>query len=799
MGKPVKLPPKVEPANRDVELANQVVEKYADLDGLTDLDCIELRDLGISDDQCTVLQEMLEDGIITEAERQEALAKAEFSKDPITKAQFSRLIASIASPDGRNALRRRVRWLANNIDDVEKTDEICDALHSLPPDATAVPYLASALDRYPLEHQDKRERERYVAVRCNAAKLLGDQGHDAGASVADLLIKKVKDKDEELIVRNAALTSLGRLGPAAKGVVSELITIAKNRNEDPWTRGAALSSLENIPLNKKDVHELTDLLKDGSLYHETINALVRIAPNEKKVALAIFKRLNQAIQKEPTDERKKEILASLNTKPITSYFRKCLRHEDWEVRTRTAFLLRRMGSNVKLPPAAEFADNVVKTYSEKGVIDFFGLKGEQEELCTNLREAFKDGILDPKEHEQMKQIKGAAIFMTEDAISITQYKDPAQASWPKEAVDKLAGSRLLRARINNLYNDGGQEKVSEFFGGSYYKTNGIDGLKNLLKNENDPRIYRGALNALAKIGHDEKDAALAVVDELGKRFSVNPDKGPDAKDVLTPLGLEVTDVLSCLRGFLDHDDAKVRVHTALLLGKMGPAAKPTVPKLMAMAKNEMAELDMRAAALLALGDIGLEKEEDVHEVVSLLDVYDEPVRFAALNTLTRIAPPNNTDAAPAIILHLSDLIPPQNEAQNIQDKGTAFTTELERSGLDPEAVASYLGKCVIYDNGKVQTDAASLLGNMGPAAIAAMDDLIEATKDPREDVRIKAVRMLGKIAPPKAAPFDLIEALASAMRDSDPAVQDAALDALLGIAQTHPNDAQKAFADILEQ
>jgi HEAT repeat protein len=548
MTKPVNLPPKAESTNQDLKLAKEVEGKYADLDGLTHLDCIELGSQ-IPPEQCDVLQEMLQDGIITEAERQEALAKAEFSKDPIAKARFSRLIADIAGADGRRALRARVRWLGNNIDDVEKTDKICEALHTLPSDPTAVPYLAAALG-------NPNEK-----VRCNAAKLLGDQGPGAEANVTDLLMKKLKDT-----------------------------------NETPKVRLSVLSAVGNIGLNnKKDVSELISILfhDDFEIAHGALNALAKIAPDEKGPASAIIKYLNQTIKGRGPATAEEAKLKGLDMEAVGSYLRKCLKHEDSDVRMRTSYLVGKMGTNIKLS-AAKFADNVVKVYTEKGVIDFFGLESDQECLSLDpgdVLDVLKDGILDPEEHERLGR---QAEIIKDDA--------PVWASWLKEAADKLAGSdgkRLLHARINKLYNDGGQEKISEFFRGSYYKTNGTHGLLDLLKNEKDPRIHSGALDALVKIAPKETDAALAIIEEVNLKI---PDECTDKakKEILA--GLDVEAVVSYFGECLKHDDGDVRTHAAFALGKMGPAAMGAKDDLNTVALGDTRE-DVRLKAVWALNEI----------------------------------------------------------------------------------------------------------------------------------------------------------------------------------------------------
>lgn len=70
--------------------------------------------------------------------------------------------------------------------------------------------------------------------------------------------------------------------------------------------------------------------------------------------------------------------------------------------------------------------------------------------------------------------------------------------------------------------------------------------------------------------------------------------------------------------------------------------------------------------------------------------------------------------------------------------------------IGPEAIPA-LTQALRHANPRTRQAAAKSLARMGPAAKAAIDDLIAALDDEDEDVRKQAIRTLGQIGPDAAA------------------------------------------------
>jgi HEAT repeat protein len=92
-----------------------------------------------------------------------------------------------------------------------------------------------------------------------------------------------------------------------------------------------------------------------------------------------------------------------------------------------------------------------------------------------------------------------------------------------------------------------------------------------------------------------------------------------------------------------------------------------------------------------------------------------------------------------------------------------------------------LRKALKHQDGNVRSGAASVLGEIGPAAKDAVPDLIEALKD--RDMRPIAVGALGRIGP---AAKDAVPALIEALKDQHFIVCNAAAKALEQIRLQKP-------------
>jgi HEAT repeat protein len=186
-------------------------------------------------------------------------------------------------------------------------------------------------------------------------------------------------------------------------------------------------------------------------------------------------------------------------------------------------------------------------------------------------------------------------------------------------------------------------------------------------------------------------------------------------------------------------DPRVRVQAAFALTKMRAAAKPAVPALAKALKDEDQQVRLNAA--LTLGEMGKEAhdavpalrealKDDKNKKMVFVYQYETPELVAlALGRATA----GTDEAVPDLLEALDRAAPKAGQGADGKEE-------------NPEELVSW----------KMRKSIARALGEVGPAAKAAVPKLRELEKDPSEDVRDSAKDALekieGKSAEAKAAP-----------------------------------------------
>ncbi len=207
-----------------------------------------------------------------------------------------------------------------------------------------------------------------------------------------------------------------------------------------------------------------------------------------------------------------------------------------------------------------------------------------------------------------------------------------------------------------------------------------------------------------------------------------------------------------------------RKNAAYVLGRFGPQAKSTVPRLVKLLRDPVAEV--RYFAAQALGRIGPDAQRAIPKLMAV-KAYDpdggifaewavEDIRSTAhsdavLNSMSRAT--TNYDkpiAAPAVVC--------------LRDAGLArlaLPPLLEMLSIRGSGVYKESGSWAIYP-----TYAAERIGLLGPQAKEAVGPLTAALDDPSALVKLHAARALGEIGPEaKTAAPVLISLLSGKDRD----------------------------------
>jgi HEAT repeat protein len=226
----------------------------------------------------------------------------------------------------------------------------------------------------------------------------------------------------------------------------------------------------------------------------------------------------------------------------------------------------------------------------------------------------------------------------------------------------------------------------------------------------------------------------------------------------------------------------------------GPEARAAIPALIAMANEDWmdsADMDRRIlsldlVAIQALSKIAVNTESSGQVVATLTELVQEksPNRCAAAVEALGEFGPAAQSSIPALIRTLPWSLPPMNRSPS--DRGVVIRA-LCRIGSGTKSsgdVIAALARAARTGMPGMQWEAADALGDFGPAAEAAVPDLIRAIEEaaPKKHYQVawRASVALGRIAPGRKSAGEAIEALLKLLRirPPEPNFRIAAADAL---------------------
>jgi HEAT repeat protein len=220
-------------------------------------------------------------------------------------------------------------------------------------------------------------------------------------------------------------------------------------------------------------------------------------------------------------------------------------------------------------------------------------------------------------------------------------------------------------------------------------------------------------------------------------------------------------------------DPDVRRKACVVLGSLGPVAKPAVPSLITML-DDTDDL-VRERAVGALGAIGLPQTEIVAALVKALHDPASIVRYRAAAQFAFHIPVSAT-AVPSLL-----------ELRDDKDKSVASLAEvaLEHAGrIERQDVSNLVA---LLERPGEKDYALQQLAQLGPEAADAAPVLISVLKDSLPLNRYLAAEALRAIGP---AAEEAVPELIVALRDPDPIVTESAAEALEAIGTP---DALKAL------
>lgn len=583
------------------------------------------------------------------------------------------------------------------------------ALTELGPRAKeAVPHLAPLL-----EVKDEN-------IRLNTALALSKIGEPAVKSLQEMLDHKDDD------VRFYAVWSLGWIGPPAKEAAAQVVKMLADPS-DNVRRKAAFSLGKIAPEPEAAIQALLGAFKDK-------NADVRQAAAE---AIAQFK--------EAAVPALKDALAV----------------KDAEMRVQVLKSLESIG------PAA------TKALPEVQAIFLVGDKATAEAARNTLAkmgkdaiDAFKEGLKSERGDTRLFSIAGMGMIgapAVPDLVDALSHSDVE--------VRRQAASQLGRSRV-------GDRMV-------------VLGLAHAASDK-DRTVVLATLQALQMLGGVAKEAAPKVLPLLtstdkqvrSQAYSVLQTIRGDAKDVLPDLlkmldrkDLERDtlsyallilpnygpDTVKTILRFVKHDDVFIRKQAVDGLTRVGGDLSPYLSELEALATDT--NKDVRRSAVQGLGRAGEKAFKSLHKA---LKDEDPSIRSMAAASLKQLG----SAAKPA----LDDLVHMAVKDANFGAKRNAM---FALGGLEEDG-AKALGK--ILSEAKDQQTlmfGMQTLSGMKESAAPAVDALIGLLKSPTPLIRWNAATALGNIGPAAKA---AIPALQVATKDANPTVRNFATRALAMIS-----------------
>jgi HEAT repeat protein len=289
--------------------------------------------------------------------------------------------------------------------------------------------------------------------------------------------------------------------------------------------------------------------------------------------------------------------------------------------------------------------------------------------------------------------------------------------------------------------------------------------------EPEPTARILAAERLTSLGHDARPALPALIETA--LHDPTQDASVAAATAIRSLDLQAArDVVNGSFPMLWDADAGVRRKACLVLGNLGPAAKPAVPSLITMLDDT--DDSVREGAVAALGSIGIPQTEIVAALTKAMQDPVATVRYRAAAQFA-VHVPVTAAAVPALV-----------ELRRDPDKSVAALADvaLEHAGQNPRQDVSAL--MALLERPGEKDYALQQLAQLGPEAADAAPILVSVLKDALALNRYLAAEALRAIGP---AAEEAVPELIAALHDADPVVRESAAEALESIGTPEAKEA----------
>lgn len=290
----------------------------------------------------------------------------------------------------------------------------------------------------------------------------------------------------------------------------------------------------------------------------------------------------------------------------------------------------------------------------------------------------------------------------------------------------------------------------------------------LLQNKNE-QVQFLAVRSLRTIGTGSQEAVKALIEVLKDK-----DSGAvkvDSVDALGEIGMSSQEAIDILIIAFKDNDFLVRRNAVNALSKIGKGSPEEVNALIYVIQNDEDRYVQRNA-VSALGNIGKKSSNEIKGL--LIKILIEAIKNHSFDEVRARAAGALGQVGKGSPEEISVLIEALKDKEGFVRKFAAEALGKIGKGL-PEEIAVLINKILKDAEASVRDNAVIALGNIGKSSFEEVSVLIGAAlQDEEAYVRASAIKVLGEIGKSlkeKAIKKLIINALVTALNDSDPDVQ----------------------------
>ena len=299
-----------------------------------------------------------------------------------------------------------------------------------------------------------------------------------------------------------------------------------------------------------------------------------------------------------------------------------------------------------------------------------------------------------------------------------------------------------------------------------------------LKSDPEESIRMESAKLLGRLYAKAKDAKMELTPTIESLTeALDKDKSNRVREAaamaLGKAGPDARWAVPVLAKALKEPNESLRREVAESLGRLGPEAHQARVELADLLKDKQSDRISRSSAAFALGQLGaFDAATSVPVLSESLNDNGTPaeVRKAAAEALGVLGP----DARAAAV-HLGAALKDKN-----LDVRRAAAVALDRLGKEAKPAFAAMKEALRDEDRAVRSQVIHALGNVGRETPEVVPLLIDATQDKVTEVRLTAIYALAAVGPAAKA---AIPVLTNASRDGQPALRDAATEALKKIQE----------------